>query len=69
MFNGMGRGMLPADHELAFMRVRATLKQRADLVVVLGTPLDFRLGFGRFGDATVVHVVDAAEPAGRSTST
>jgi acetolactate synthase-1/2/3 large subunit len=35
------------------------LKQRADLVVVLGTPLDFRLGFGRFGSATVAHVVDA----------
>jgi acetolactate synthase-1/2/3 large subunit len=60
VFNGMGRGMLPAGHALALMRVRAALKQRADLVVVLGTPLDFRLGFGRFGDATVVHVVDAA---------
>jgi acetolactate synthase I/II/III large subunit len=35
------------------------LKQRADLVVVIGTPLDFRVGFGRFGDATVAHVVDA----------
>ena len=30
----------------------------ADLVVVVGTPLDFRLGFGRFGTADVVHVVD-----------
>ena len=58
-FNGMGRGLLPADHELAFLRTRGLLKQRADLVVVLGTPLDFRLGFGRFGDATVTHVVDA----------
>ena len=29
----------------------ALLKQQADLVVVLGTPLDFRLGFGRFGEA------------------
>lgn len=59
LFNGMGRGMLPADHELAFLRVRQLVKQRADLVVVLGTPLDFRLGFGRFGDARVAHVVDA----------
>ncbi|MEX2628144.1 MAG: thiamine pyrophosphate-binding protein, partial [Ilumatobacteraceae bacterium] len=41
--NGMGRGLLPADHELAFLRTRGVLKQRADLVVVLGTPLDFRL--------------------------
>ena len=26
---------------------------------MIGTPLDFRLGFGDFGDAQVVHVVDA----------
>jgi acetolactate synthase I/II/III large subunit len=58
-FNGLGRGTLPADHELAFLRTRGLLKQRADLVVVLGTPLDFRLGFGSFGGAVVAHVVDA----------
>jgi acetolactate synthase-1/2/3 large subunit len=58
-FNGMGRGLLPADHDLAFLRTRGLLKQRADVVVVLGTPLDFRIGFGRFGSATVAHVVDA----------
>ena len=58
-FNGMGRGLLPADHELAFLRTRGLIKQRADLVVVLGTPLDFRIGFGKFGSATVAHVVDA----------
>jgi acetolactate synthase-1/2/3 large subunit len=57
--NGLGRGTLPADHELAFLRTRGLLKQRADLVVVVGTPLDFRLGFGRFGTATVAHIVDA----------
>jgi hypothetical protein len=51
--------MLAANHELAFLRTRALLKERADLVVVWGTPLDFRLGFGRFGSATVMHVVDA----------
>jgi acetolactate synthase-1/2/3 large subunit len=57
--NGLGRGTLAADHELAFLRTRGMLKTRADVVVVLGTPLDFRLGFGRFGAATVAHVVDA----------
>jgi acetolactate synthase-1/2/3 large subunit len=57
--NGLGRGTLPADHELAFLRTRGLLKQRADVVVVLGTPLDFRLGFGRFGEAAIAHVVDA----------
>ena len=58
-FNGLGRGCLPADHDLAFLRTRGLLKQEADLVVVMGTPLDFRLGFGRFGSARVAHVVDS----------
>ena len=35
--NGLGRGCLPADHELAFSRTRAALKE-ADVVVVVGTP-------------------------------
>ncbi len=64
-FNGLGRGMLAARHELAFLRTRGLLKQRADLVVVLGTPLDFRLGFGRFGHAQVAHVVDSTAQRAR----
>ena len=60
-FNGLGRGTLPAAHELSFLRTRGLLKQRADAVVVLGTPLDFRLGFGRFGHAQVAHVVDSPQ--------
>ncbi|CAN5580149.1 acetolactate synthase [soil metagenome] len=59
--NGMGRGCLPADHELAFTRTRGLLKGEADVVAVVGTPLDFRLSFGRFGSAKVVHIVDSAE--------
>jgi acetolactate synthase-1/2/3 large subunit len=62
--NGMGRGCLPADHPLAFSRTRGLLKTEADLVVVIGTALDFRLGFGRFGSAQVVHLVDS--PAERA---
>ena len=57
--NGLGRGCLPADHELAFSRTRGLLKTEADVVVVIGAPLDFRLSFGSFGDAQVVHVVDS----------
>ena len=59
--NGMGRGCLPADDPLAFTRVRGLLKKEADLVVVIGTPLDFRLAFGDFGAARVVHLADSAE--------
>jgi len=50
---------VPADHELAFSRTRGLLKSEADVVVVIGAPLDFRLSFGSFGDAKVVHVVDS----------
>jgi len=51
---------LPADHELSFSRVRAALKE-ADVVAVVGTPLDFRLSFGHFGSAPVIHIVDSAD--------
>ncbi|MEV0900939.1 acetolactate synthase [Actinoplanes sp. NPDC049802] len=57
--NGMGRGVLPPGHPLSFSRARRAALGGADVVAVIGTPLDFRLGFGDFGDATVIHVVDA----------
>ena len=63
--NGMGRGALPPEHPLAFARARRVALGEADLVVVIGTPLDFRLGFGDFGDAQLVHIVDA--PSQRAT--
>jgi acetolactate synthase-1/2/3 large subunit len=59
--NGMARGTIPADHALALSRARSAALKDADLVVVVGAPLDFRLGFGRFGDARVVHVADTAD--------
>ncbi len=57
--NGMGRGCMPADHPQVLSRARGAAFKTADLVVVIGTPLDFRLGFGRFGDADVVHIADS----------
>jgi acetolactate synthase-1/2/3 large subunit len=63
--NGMGRGCLPGDHELSYSRARRVATQGADLVVVIGTPLDFRLSFGDFGEAAVVHVVDSHEQRAR----
>lgn len=72
--NGMGRGVVPAGHDLAVSRARGAAFGGADLVVVIGTPLDFRLAYGVFGDARVVHVADSAgqlathvELAGRAT--
>jgi acetolactate synthase-1/2/3 large subunit len=63
--NGMGRGALPPTHPLAFAKARRAALRGADVVVVIGTPLDFRLGFGDFGSAQVVHIVDA--PSQRAT--
>ena len=64
--NGQGRGILPAGHELLVTRARSAAFGGADLVLVAGTPLDFRLGYGEFGGrdgapaAQVVHIADAA---------
>ena len=66
--NGMGRGLLSADHELVFSRARSLAVREADVVVVAGTPLDFRLGFGRFGNASTVHVQDSEDGIGRHAS-
>jgi acetolactate synthase-1/2/3 large subunit len=44
--NGLGRGCLPADHELCFSRARGAGLGGADAALVIGVPLDFRLGFG-----------------------
>ncbi|MEO9325482.1 acetolactate synthase [Nocardioides sp. C4-1] len=57
--NGMGRGVVPGGHPLLVTKARSQALKEPDLVVVVGTPLDFRLGYGVFGDAQVVHVADS----------
>ena len=44
--NGLARGCVPADHQLAFARARRTALGEADVALVVGVPMDFRLGFG-----------------------
>jgi acetolactate synthase I/II/III large subunit len=62
--NGLGRGCLPADHDLAFSRARSTGLQGADVALVIGVPLDFRLGFGgSFGAETKIVRLDVAPNA------
>jgi acetolactate synthase-1/2/3 large subunit len=61
--NGLARGCLPADHALFFSRARSAALKHADLALVIGVPMDFRLGFGAsFGEDTDIVVVDVAEP-------
>ena len=59
--NGMARGMLPPSHRLFFSRARGHALRDADLVVVVGALLDFRLNFGLapvFGDDARLIYVD-----------
>ena len=47
VLNGMARGIVPPGHRLFASRARATALGQADLVLVIGVPLDFRLNFGQ----------------------
>src|SRR5215210_7076326 len=61
--NGLARGCVPADHELFFSRARGPALKGADVALVVGVPMDFRLGFGQsFGEQTEIVVLDRAEP-------
>src|SRR4051794_21497632 len=61
--NGLARGSVPADHELFFSRARSAGLKGADVALVVGVPMDFRLGFGAaFGEETELIVLDRAEP-------
>jgi acetolactate synthase-1/2/3 large subunit len=63
--NGMGRGVVPGGHPLLVTKARGQALGGSDLVIVVGTPLDFRLGYGAFGGkdgatpAQVVHIADS----------
>src|SRR3954466_1658383 len=61
--NGLARGCVPADHELFFSRARSHALKGADVALVVGVPMDFRLGFGAsFGEETQIVFIDVAEP-------
>lgn len=65
--NGMGRGVLSPADRLLITRARSVAFSEADLVIVVGAPLDFRLGYGKFGTddqaANVLHLIDAPTQA------
>lgn len=61
--NGLARGCVPADHELFFSRTRSQALKEADVALVIGVPMDFRLGFGgSFGEQTSIVAIDVSEP-------
>jgi thiamine pyrophosphate-dependent acetolactate synthase large subunit-like protein len=64
--NAMGRGALPPDHPNHLRASRKHALANADVILDLGAPLDFRLGYGQppvfNADAKIIHVdIDARE--------
>jgi acetolactate synthase-1/2/3 large subunit len=63
LLNGLARGCVPADHPSFFSRARGAALKGADVALVIGVPMDFRLGFGgSFGDDTEIVVIGQAPP-------
>jgi thiamine pyrophosphate-dependent acetolactate synthase large subunit-like protein len=63
-----GRGVLPDDHPLSFLTMRSTAFKDADLIVILGTRMNYIIGHGappRFGgNAKIARIdIDADELA------
>ena len=56
--NGASRGLLPPGDSHYFHRTRGDAFKEADVIVIVGTPFDFRMGYGRrlSSEATVVHI-------------
>jgi acetolactate synthase-1/2/3 large subunit len=64
--NGAGRGCLPAEHPSFFQHTRKDALTGADVVLVVGTPFDFRLNYGgepTFGaDSKIIQIdIDPVE--------
>ena len=58
--NGQARGSLDPDDPHWFLQTRKDALRKADVVLIFGTPLDFRIGYGRSShinaDAKLIHV-------------
>ncbi len=58
-FNGASRGLLPPGDEHHFDRTRSMAFKDADVIVVVGTPFDFRMGYGkRISDGAILVQID-----------
>ncbi|MDD9858765.1 MAG: thiamine pyrophosphate-binding protein [Gammaproteobacteria bacterium] len=56
--NGASRGMLAQGDPHHFDRTRSDAFKNADVILIVGTPFDFRMGYGKriSGDATLVQI-------------
>ena len=66
--NGASRGMLPQDDPHHFDRTRSDAFKEADVILIVGTPFDFRMGYGkRISDkATLVQIDQSYATVGKN---
>lgn len=66
--NGMGRGTMPPEHALFFSHSRKSALGKADVIVLIGTPLDFRMGYGRHlaNDAKMIQIEAESSALGQN---
>ncbi|MGD2170954.1 MAG: thiamine pyrophosphate-binding protein [Gammaproteobacteria bacterium] len=66
--NGASRGMLPQDDPHHFDRTRSDAFKNADVILIVGTPFDFRMGYGKriSNEATLVQIDQSYATVGKN---
>ena len=66
--NGASRGMLPNDDPHHFDRTRRDAFSNADVILIVGTPFDFRMGYGKriSSKATLVQIDQSYATVGKN---
>ncbi len=66
--NGASRGMLPQSDPHHFDRTRSDAFKNADVILIVGTPFDFRMGYGKriSKDATLVQIDQSYSTIGKN---
>ncbi len=66
--NGASRGMLPNDDPHHFDRTRRDAFNNADVILIVGTPFDFRMGYGKriSSKATLVQIDQSYNTVGKN---
>lgn len=66
--NGGARGMMPRDDPHHFDRTRSDAFKNADVILIVGTPFDFRMGYGKriSKEATLVQIDQSYSTVGKN---
>jgi acetolactate synthase I/II/III large subunit len=66
--NGASRGMLPQGDPHHFDRTRGDAFKNADVILIVGTPFDFRMGYGKriSKDATLIQIDQSYSTVGKN---